>query len=822
DSSKAPNQAGIGLVTKWEETPTEIEGSDLTDIDFVFTPFQGNGKSNQFKIRITIDPDEVYGQKIEQTIDVTVQTMKTLRLIIVPVNFIDNLDMSFVFNQVEFLHETYPLGISNLILDLRDSYYATEIPLTCASMTYLKEIACGLGTKYGTGGDANTLTKIVGIVENETWQIGWWNNQGIMGAYAATFWDSATTNVALVRYHPYNPSNTTAHEIGHMFGLELDEQYKTNPPNGIPVNGLILKDSQIFDIPSDYQIPKMTGGDRTKTVNSQWGASFGSTTSGITDLMGNAGYYLHENGKDVVAESHNRSWVIPKTYISLLDALADPPDEEIFFVQGIIGMDGFVSLNPMVQMEGLPDEPSTAGEYELQIQSSAGEILYNTRFGSAAKPGLFELHIPYTPGMGRMVVLNGGAMVGELLRSPNPPQVSFSPSPVSAAASEMVTVGWTGSDPDGDALTYSLHYNCDESVSWVPLVANLSANTYEINLTHMPGGACTLKVTASDGVNNAVAFLDLVSPPQGPRVQILTEAATYHAEEPVLLKGLAVNLLYGVLPDENLHWYSDIDGELGAGSALWVHLNPGNHTLTLYAQDSTGNIAAAQANIQVQDGTPLAGMGSGLQGLWFIGCIGVVILLGMGIIFALVWLLRKRGQPAPQPGAVQDAQGRWWQQDANTGAWFLWNGRAWQPVASAPPSQPLPRQRGGSSCLIGLLLAGGIGVVVVGGLSLVAFNFFPGYQITPGMGDPAQILKMGGGGLLVTILGLLLLNGGIKAVRTRRAIVEDDYGRRREKHGCSAILNGLGRLILGALLLIGGLSWITLVFYQEVLPWLGF
>ena len=38
-------------------------------------------------------------------------------------------------------------------------------------------------------------------------------------------------------------------------------------------------------------------------------------------------------------------------------------------------------------------------------------------------------------------------------------------------------------------------------------------------------------------------------------------------------------------------------------------------------------------------------------------------------------------------------------------------------------------------------------------------------------GDLNQILKMGGGGLLVTILGLLLLNGGFKAIITRRAIV---------------------------------------------------
>ena len=832
DSSKAPNQAGIGLVTKWEEKPTDIEGSDLTDIDFVFTPWQGNGKSNQFKIRITIDPDEIYGKKIEQTIEGTVQKMKTLHLIIVPVNFVDNLDMSFIFNQVDFLYETYPLGISNLILDLRDSYYATEIPLTCASMTYLKEIACGLGTKYGTGGDANTLTKIVGIVENETWQIGWWNNQGTMGAYAATYWDSATTNVALVRHHPYNPSNTTAHEIGHMFGLELGEQYKTNPPNGIPVNGLILKDGQVFDIPSDYQIPKMTYGGRDKIVNSRWGSSFGSTTSGITDLMGNAGYYLHNNGKDVVAESHNRSWVIPKTYMSLFDALADPPDEEIFFVQGVIGMDGLVTLNPVVQMGGLPDEPTTVGEYELQIRSTAGEILYNTRFGYAAKPGLFDLHLPYTPGMDRIIVLNGGTIVGELLRSPEPPVVSFSPIPEIGGEETVLNLSWTGSDPDGDTLTYSLHYNCDsETTLWVPIVANLTATTYGVNLTHLPGGTCTLKVTASDGINSVYAVTGLESSPRGPTVQILTEAIAYNADEPVFLKGLAVDPLDGVLPNENLSWYSDVDGELGFGSSISVLLSPGTHHLTLWAEDSSGNFSMAETTIQIQNENILTRMGS----MWVIGLLILAVLLGLGAIFILWLVMRNRGQPQPvaiytgdQNQRAQVSQDHSWYQDPNTGGWSFWNGQAWQPIPGAPPPVYTPqqgfvkKQSGWGSCLFNLLISGGIGLIVGGGLSLVVFNFFPSIQIELGAGDLTQTLTMGGGGLLATILGLLLLNSGFKAILTQRAVVVDERHRRHEKRGCSAILNGLGQLVFGIVCLAGGVGLITLAFYQAVLPWLVF
>jgi hypothetical protein len=69
---------------------------------------------------------------------------------------------------------------------------------------------------------------------------------------------------------------------------------------------------------------------------------------------------------------------------------------------------------------------------------------------------------------------------------------------------------------------------------------------------------------------------------------------------------------------------------------------------------------------------------------------------------------------------------------------------------------------------------------------------------------------------------MFLLNGGFKAISTRRAVVTDEWGRRREKRGCSAILNGLGQLLFGVICLSGGLGLVTLAFYQEILPWLGF
>jgi hypothetical protein len=203
-------------------------------------------------------------------------------------------------------------------------------------------------------------------------------------------------------------------------------------------------------------------------------------------------------------------------------------------------------------------------------------------------------------------------------------------------------------------------------------------------------------------------------------------------------------------------------------------------------------------------------------------------LIGGVFLFARRRRAARLKSPGGQSQAIQDQQGTWWYQDPQSGVWNFWNGRAWQPMpavqnqASRPPSIPRSKNRSYGSCLLTLVVSGLIGAIILGGISLVAFNFFPPYAVTLGQGDLNQILIKGGGGLLVTLLGLLLLNGGFRTILTRRAFVEDEWGRRREKRGCSAILNGLGQLFFGLLCLTGGLGLLTLVLYQEVLPWLGF
>jgi len=646
DPAQQVNNGGIGEIELWNhaisgQKPASLEGKETVPIDFIFTPQTPFSKEAKYKIRITVDPDEVYGKQKQAEIKGKVHKMKTLRLIVVPVD-IDNLDMRFVFDQLDFIYQTYPIGRSNLIIELRDPYYTKNIPLSCTSLTHLKEIACGLSKTIGTGGDANNETRILGIVSNVTWLnerdfiLYWAGAVGAVGSYSPSFWDSPINNVTLVRY-PENVAYTTAHEIGHTYGLELKEQYKTNPPNGLPVHGLVLKTGQIYNIPPDYKATKSQG------PRANWQKYGFRGAAAIFDLMGNAGYYLHSNGEELVFENSQKSWIVYKTWKALFEKLKDPVSQPLYAIRGTIDPENGLALEPLTIVEGIPDpELYNEGAYELQLQSSAGEILSSARFGHEEEAGDFLIQIPYQGGLGRIVVLKNNAVVGEVLRSANNPELILLNEPFINEEFMNLTIEWLGSDPDNDPLSYFLHYRKSESEPWYPIAANLSETIYSINLSQLPGDLCSFRVTASDGINLAYAYTEPIQlPPRAPSAAILNDEVEEVEEgEPVLLRGLAFDSYHGIITDENLFWSSDIDGELGSGSALLVPLSGGPHEITLTAYDQEGNITVVTSSLWV--GEILTGMGSGLQGLWVIGAILLLLFITLVVMFILILKMRKR------------------------------------------------------------------------------------------------------------------------------------------------------------------------------------
>ena len=98
-----------------------------------------------------------------------------------------------------------------------------------------------------------------------------------------------------------------------------------------------------------------------------------------------------------------------------------------------------------------------------------------------------------------------------------------------------------------------------------------------------------------------------------------------------------------------------------------------------------------------------------------------------------------------QENAVKDLRGNWWYQDSMTASWYIWNGQSWQWMPGAAPriaprqSETAPKKQPPWSCLLTAFISGLIALIVVVGITLVAYQFFPGYFINPGNGDVIEI-----------------------------------------------------------------------------------
>jgi hypothetical protein len=213
--------------------------------------------------------------------------------------------------------------------------------------------------------------------------------------------------------------------------------------------------------------------------------------------------------------------------------------------------------------------------------------------------------------------------------------------------------------------------------------------------------------------------------------------------------------------------------------------------------------------------------------------------LVLGTLIAIAFRVKQRRKDRQQSqtktpslnedGTVQDQQGNWWYQDPVSGAWSSWDGESWQVAQAgpalppAPPSQESSIKPKGKGCLASMMTVVILSVLVLGGFTVVALGYIPRLTIHPAATvNLYELLKIGGGGLILALAGTLLLRGGFASITARRAKAEDESSQGREKPGCLKTLGGLVLITLGLIALTAGLGLIALAVYQQVLPLSGY
>ncbi len=176
---------------------------------------------------------------------------------------------------------------------------------------------------------------------------------------------------------------------------------------------------------------------------------------------------------------------------------------------------------------------------------------------------------------------------------------------------DQVMIRWTSSDPDGDALTHTIHYSPDGGDTWRVVATRVGGTEFAWDLATAPAtkGMGIIRVVASDGFNsaedeNAVGFSIGGKPP----IAIIVEphdGRTVLECSKIMLRGYAYDPDGGSLTSS---WYID-ESPKGTGTRVDVApLEPGMHTVRLEVSDPQGHTTIREAAITVLADSDCDGM----------------------------------------------------------------------------------------------------------------------------------------------------------------------------------------------------------------------
>ena len=422
-----------------------------------------------------------------------------------------------------------------------------------------------------------------------------------------------------------------AHELGHCLGMHHAVNQEVTPDflDGITKLGPCGSDANVTapDFPYIYVI-----GNSNK-------ATIGPMDLGDEHLI----YGLDTHTMTVVDPTEHFElmsycgpwrWISDVTYTSLKDAIAarfgdaelansqisDIPAANRLLVRGLIDLTtDTVELRPF----GLvlrPDSLSNPapGDYTLELRDGGGNLLSAIAFQpdehvadsseQSTRNGSFLIAIPADPAIENVSVYHNAVLLASRTASRTSPSVEvIMPNGGEVFDTEQITIRWSGSDADGDELTYFVQYSSNGGTEWETLAHDCPDTSCTIGHEILKGTDNGLiRVIASDGFRTAVDYSDATfsvvnNPPDAFMITPNNDDA-FSEDEVLTLEATALDMEDGQLSGTQLQWSSDIDGPLGTGDVVLLNTNAlseRQHTISVSATDSRGSNDIASVNINI-------------------------------------------------------------------------------------------------------------------------------------------------------------------------------------------------------------------------------
>jgi hypothetical protein len=210
-------------------------------------------------------------------------------------------------------------------------------------------------------------------------------------------------------------------------------------------------------------------------------------------------------------------------YLNMIEAFEDVDDPQVLLVKGTITRSGQASLSSFKILEnGRPDYPPGAdGDYAFVLKDASGKELSRTGFDPMFEisdsltnsiiqldEAGFVLRLAWDPATRKIELQDReGKVLAERSVSAHPPQVTIlqPTAGVTLPQNGKLSVEWTTSDADGDAVLSSVHFSQDNGENWHAAATNLTDTRFSLPLAlFQPGDQVLIRVMVTDGVNTSM------------------------------------------------------------------------------------------------------------------------------------------------------------------------------------------------------------------------------------------------------------------------------------------------------------------------------
>jgi len=389
-----------------------------------------------------------------------------------------------------------------------------------------------------------------------------------------------------------------AHELGHVFSL--GDTYQSTAVT--PVRNLTVNPPQ-----GDAQGNPVGSG-----VFSWFHHRFSFSATDFFDFMGKS----DNSWTDWINWNYLRTQLLPaaKSVAPFAaDTLAAAADNFVI-VQGQVRKDGAAELTTCYTLTGAGlASADGSGDYVIEMLDGNAGVLNSLRFAPSFRPpdtnieleaAAFSFALPFSSAVRELRIRSTAGVLATRQVSAAAPVISITTDFGGQTLTGVKTVSWSGSDADGNALSYSLFYSPDGQLQ-IPLALETGDTSYEWDTATVPAGsAARLTLTATDGLNaTTIESSAFTLPNRAPSVVILApaEGQQFKIGETVHLEAALYDAEEGPAWLPALTWSSNLQGALGTGKRITLsNLQAGTHLITASGADGQGASGSASVTVLIR------------------------------------------------------------------------------------------------------------------------------------------------------------------------------------------------------------------------------